>query len=326
MQPPDFWYSDQQGPMPLLLSPFSSLYALGGKLRQVLTTPASAGVPVICVGNLTAGGTGKTPTVLKLAQLLGAQGRQPHILSRGYGAQISTPVRVDPARHTYRDVGDEPLLLAQTAPTWVSSDRVTAAAAAIAAGADTLILDDGFQNPRLKKDFSLLVVDGAAGFGNGRIIPAGPLRETVLSGAARADALLIIGEDKHGVSGMPELSVLPNFSAQLAPVGGEALAGKRLHAFAGIGRPEKFFATLTGLGAELLEKTPFPDHHPYSVDEVERLVQKAAAMDATLITTAKDHTRLAPQYKGIEVLDVALELTDQPAVLNTLAPALERSS
>ncbi len=325
MQPPDFWYSDQQGPMPLLLSPFSSLYAFGGKLRKVLTTPASAEVPVICVGNLTAGGTGKTPTVLKLAQLLGAQGRQPHILSRGFGAHIFTPVRVDPARHTFRDVGDEPLLLAQTAPTWVSSDRVTAAAAAIAAGADTLILDDGFQNPRLKKDFSLLVVDGAAGFGNGRIIPAGPLRETVLSGAARADALLIIGEDKHGVSDMPELSVLPNFSAQLAPVGGEALAGKRLHAFAGIGRPEKFFATLTGIGAELVEKTPFPDHHPYSVDEVERLVQKAAAMDATLITTAKDHTRLAPQYKGIEVLDVALELTDQPAVLNTLAPALGRS-
>jgi len=322
MRPPDFWYSERQGLVPLLLSPLSGLYALGGRLRQALTTPASAGVPVLCIGNLTVGGAGKTPTALKVAQLLIAQGRQPHILSRGYGAHVSAPIRVDQMNHTYVDVGDEPLLLAQAAPTWVSPDRVTAAAAAIAAGADTLILDDGFQNPRLNKDFSLLVVDGAAGLGNGRVIPAGPLRELVQVGAARADALLIIGDDKHGVGGLPALSSLPMFSARLAPASGEVLAGKRLFAFAGIGRPEKFFTTLSGLDAALVEQTPFPDHHPYTVDEIEHLVQKAAAMDATLITTAKDHARLAPQHKGIMVLDVTLDWADEAGFLNTVVTAL----
>ncbi len=325
MQPPDFWYSERPGLAPLLLSPLSGLYALGGTLRQALTSPVSAGVPVICIGNLTAGGAGKTPTALKLAQLLSDQGRRPHILSRGYGAHVSAPVRVDPTKHTYRDVGDEPLLLAQAAPTWASPDRIAGAAAAIAAGADVLILDDGFQNPRLKKDVSLLVVDGAVGFGNSRVMPAGPLRESIQAGAARADALLIIGKDAYGIGELSAFSSLPKFSARLTAAGGDALVGKRLYAFAGIGRPEKFFATLKKLGAELVEKTPFPDHHPYSVDEVERLVQKAAAMDATLITTAKDHARLAPHHKGIEVLDVALELDDEPAFMNTLAPALGKS-
>ena len=303
MRSPAFW----DGPSLLsdILMPLGDLYAAGGWLRQRLATPKRVGVPVICVGNLVAGGAGKTPTVLALLARLRTQGWQPAALTRGYGGRLAGPLRVDPAVHDARTVGDEALLLACSAPTWVARDRVAGADAAAAAGADLIVMDDGFQSPGLIKDLSLLVVDGASGFGNGRVIPAGPLREPVARGLARADALVIVGPDGRGIA--QHAVGLPMLTARLHPRGDTTLKGRRLIAFAGIGRPAKFFDTLSELGAELVGTAEFADHHRYSTAELDALADKAARSEASLITTEKDARRLPPSHAGtIEVLPVEL--------------------
>jgi tetraacyldisaccharide 4'-kinase len=294
MRAPEFW-STGAGPWPALLSPLGCLYAAGGRLERRLARPLRASIPVICVGNLTAGGTGKTPIALDIARRLAAMGRNPGFLSRGYGGKAPGPLRVDPASHTALQVGDEPLLLATRCPTWVAKDRRAALGAMEAAGIDTVIMDDGFQDPALAKDLSLVVVDGAAGFGNGRVIPAGPLRETVAGGLERADAVIIVGEDlAHARDQVRALRLdLPVIDARLEPdEAARALAGHRVFGFAGIGRPEKFEATLVEIGADIQGFTPFPDHHPYTGDELFSLLGAAAAADAMPVTTAKDWVRL----------------------------------
>jgi tetraacyldisaccharide 4'-kinase len=301
---PDFW--TRSGLVPTLLEPFATLYAAAGATRAMLTTPFRTAVPVICVGNLVAGGTGKTPIVLSLAQLLRARAHRPHVVMRGYGGRLAGPVRVDPALHGAADTGDEALLLARVAPCWVARDRVAGAKAASAAGADLILLDDGFQNPSLAKDLSFIVVDGTYGFGNRRLIPAGPLREPIERGLGRADAVILVGADEAGVAAAIG-SRLPVLHATLEPRGGETLVGRKLLAFAGIGRPAKFYASLKRLGAEIVAQRDFADHHPYSEAEIAQLVAAARARDATLVTTAKDWVRLPEGARaGIEVLEVAI--------------------
>lgn len=294
MRAPEFWTTGA-GPWPALLSPLGCLYAAGGRFERCLVRPLRPPIPVICVGNLTAGGTGKTPIALALAGRLAAKGRAPGFLSRGYGGRAPGPLRVDPATHTAAQVGDEPLLLAARAPTWVAKQRRAALRPMIEAGIDVVILDDGYQDPALAKDLALVVVDGETGFGNGRVIPAGPLRETVADGLARADAVIIMGEDRAHVrdtaaADRPELSVV---NACLEPdEAARALAGHRVYGFAGIGRPEKFEATLREIGADMQGFEAFPDHHPYSADDLFALLGAAAAADAVPVTTAKDWARL----------------------------------
>src|SRR5690242_5245426 len=237
---PEFWA--HRGLLSTVLEPAAWVYGQAAAARQRWTTPWRAPVPVICVGNLVAGGAGKTPVALSLAQRLAKRGRRVHILSRGYGGRSPGPLAVDPARHTAADVGDEPLLLAEVAPTWVARDRVAGAKAAIAAGAELLLLDDGFQNPTFAKDLSLVVVDGGYGLGNGRVLPAGPLREPLPRGLARADAIVLMGEDSAGVA--PITAEKPLCRARLVPENPGEVAGRTVVAFAGIGRPEKFFATV----------------------------------------------------------------------------------
>ncbi|NIA71194.1 tetraacyldisaccharide 4'-kinase [Pelagibius litoralis] len=316
MQAPEFWAKD--GLLPKLLSPLGLAYHLAGVLRRARATPWQAPVPVICIGNLVAGGAGKTPVALSLLAILQAQGLNPAALTRGYGGGEAGPLQVRPGSHDAAAVGDEALLLAEAAPTWVARDRAAGAQAAAAAGANVIIMDDGFQNPSLKKDLSLLVVDGAYGFGNGHVIPAGPLRERPSGGLARADAVVLIG-DGPGRSDLGAVGdTVPILKASLTATD-DMLAGRRVFAFAGIGRPEKFFQTLRDLGAELAGVEAFADHQPYDSITLERLRLKAKAFDAALVTTAKDAVRLGPEApRDITVLDVILAWDDKDALLRLL--------
>src|SRR5947199_3277600 len=245
MRAPEFWH-EPPGFAAGLLAPAGAAWNLAARLRRAIARPYRAPVPVLCVGNLVAGGSGKTPVALSLARLFTDRGIAVHVVTRGYRGKAAGPVQVDPARHDADAVGDESLLRAAVAACWVAKDRAPGIAAAVKAGAQAILLDDGFQNPSVVKDLSLLVVDAEYGFGNGRVMPAGPLREPVATGLARADAIVLLG-DALPPRQLAEVSC-PMLRAALEPVNGERFINRRLVAFAGIGRPAKFFATLRQLG------------------------------------------------------------------------------
>lgn len=319
MRAPEFWRHD--GPTARALAPFGWIYQAAAAARARSTTGWRAPVPVICIGNLVAGGAGKTPVALSVAARLVTLGVAPHFLTRGYGGRLAGPVLADGSIHSARDVGDEPLLLSRVAPTWVSRDRGAGARAAVDSGAEAIVMDDGYQNPGLLKDISIVVIDGLYGFGNGRMIPAGPLRESVRHGLARADAAVVIGPDRVGVeAGLT--GTVPVLRARMVPaVGADRLAGRRVVAFAGIGRPEKFFATLVEMGCEVVSARGFPDHHVYSETEVMGLVEQAATGDAIPVTTAKDSVRLPEAARPmVSVLDIDLEWDDADALARLLRP------
>lgn len=325
MRAPDFWEAGQSSVLPALLSPLSVLYGTGSRLRRAFATTEHAGVPVVCVGNLVAGGAGKTPTALAVAARLAVGGRSVHFLTRGYGGKLPGPVRVNPRHHTVAEVGDEALLLGAAGPTWVARDRVAGAQAAVKAGADIIVMDDGFQNPSLHQDGALLVIDAGYGVGNGRILPAGPLRELPSLALERASAVVHIADPGAGVpTSPPGVSGIPVLNAHLAPTPeAKDLAGNRVAAFAGIGRPEKFFTTLEAIGCTVVAAHSFADHYAFSPDEVMALVEEAAALDARLVTTAKDAVRLQPEARRmVEVLNVILEFADPSALDQVLATAL----
>jgi len=315
MRAPDFWHGDSLASR--LLAPASTIYAWAVARRLAKDDGYRAAVPVICVGNIVAGGAGKTPVCIALAQRLAARGRKPHLLTRGYGGTEVGPRAVDLLRHDAARVGDEALLLAEHAPTWVARMRPDGAVAALAMGADILVMDDGYQNPSMVKDLSLVVVDGGYGFGNGRVIPAGPCREAVAAGLARADAVVLMGEDKTGAR--RQFGDLPVLSARLLP-GPEAdrFRGRKVVAFAGIGRPAKFFDTLEACGAELVGAHSFPDHHAFSRSELSDLIAEAERQGALLSTTAKDAVRVPTDLRpALSVLTVRLQWQD-PAALDLL--------
>ncbi|MCC5996517.1 MAG: tetraacyldisaccharide 4'-kinase [Oceanicaulis sp.] len=298
MRPPPFWHTD--GPRTsgaitrALLSPLGWAYGAAGAWRIARTASAPAPAPVICVGNLTLGGTGKTPVTLAVMEAARTLGLTPAALTRGWGGRLSGPVQVDPAIHSVREAGDEPLLLARAGLTVLDRKRVAGARLAASLGADLIVMDDGHQNPRLEKTLSIVVVDGETGWGPGQIFPAGPLREPVSAGLARADAVVVMGPDE---SFEPDLARLgldalerPVLRAWLAP---EAAPPEGpLVAFAGIGRPQKFYDALVRWGGRLSETASFPDHHVYSRGDLNRLADLAAAHEASLITTEKDWVRL----------------------------------
>jgi tetraacyldisaccharide 4'-kinase len=327
MRAPEFWRMD--GALAAALAPIGHVVAAAARLRRALVVPSRAPVPVVVVGNLVAGGAGKTPVAISLAIELHRLGRAVHCLTRGYGGRLAGPVRVDPTAHTADQVGDEALLLAHHAPTWVASDRVAGARMAAGAGAELLVLDDGFQNPALAVDLALVVIDGAYGFGNGRVMPAGPLREPVADGLARAHAVVLMGQDEAGVLPTVEAAQpdLPILRARLVPgPEGDGFAGRRVLAFAGIGRPEKFFRMLADLRADLVGRESFPDHHRYTPDQIMRLVERATALKATPVTTAKDVQRLPSGARAmIEVLTVGVAWKDPVALDRLIAPIVAAS-
>lgn len=318
MRAPGFW---RTGGVPaMLLSPLGHAYAAVAARR--LRRPGwHAPVPVICCGNVVAGGAGKTPVSADIGRRLKARGVAVHFLSRGYGGKAKGPLRVDTAQHDSRMVGDEALLLAEIAPTWVGRDRAASARQAVEAGAEAIIMDDGLQNPTLQKTLSLLVVDGGYGFGNGRVHPAGPLREPIAAGASRCQAAVLMGHDASGARArLP--SGLPVLEARMSPgPGALALAGKAVMAFAGIANPARFFDGLAEAGAVLVGREVFADHYPYDDDDIRQLLAEAEALRALPVTTPKDAVRIHPELRAqITVADALLVWADEAALEALLAP------
>jgi tetraacyldisaccharide 4'-kinase len=322
MRAPAFWMH-QGGVAPRLLSPFAALYA-AFTARRVARPGWRAPVPVICCGNAGAGGSGKTPLALDLGARLAAHGLAVAFLTRGYGGRVRVPVLVDPTRHDAATVGDEALLLAASAPTCVGPDRAEAARLALAAGAQVLVMDDGLQHGSLVKDLALLVIDGAVGFGNGRVIPAGPLREPVAAAAGRCRAAVLIGADAAGARArLPR--EMPLLAARLAPAPeAAALVGRRVLAFAGIGRPEKFFAMLREAGIVVASCRGFADHHPYSERELRALLAEADRLGALPVTTPKDAVRLPATLRAaVRVVGVRL-VWSEPSEIEALLAEVRR--
>ncbi|MBV8548911.1 MAG: tetraacyldisaccharide 4'-kinase [Alphaproteobacteria bacterium] len=322
MNTPAFWFSKPsflQNVLSHALMPIGEVYRLVGILRLTLTIPYRARIPVICLGNIVAGGSGKTPTAIAIAALLQKNGQRPVFVSRGHGGREKGPLRVDPAQHTAADVGDEPLLLARTAPVYIARHRASAirAAEADALNPTHIILDDGLQNPTFVASTSLLVIDAATGFGNGRLIPAGPLRERYTDVRSRINGVVIIGD---GQPPLPETDGLPQYRAALAPQT-VTIKAERYLAFAGIGHPDKFYRTCRASGLNIVATQSFADHHPYNRAILEKLLQTAQSLNATLLTTEKDMARIPADLHGqIATLGVHLSFKDDVVrLLHTLA-------
>lgn len=296
MRAPFFWYSDHRTLASYLLMPLGGLYGLSTRLRAMVTTRQKVETPVICIGNFVAGGAGKTPTVLALAKLLKQQDKTVGLLTRGYGGALAGPLFVDADSHGFGDVGDEALLLAQSFPTIVAKDRPAGARKFATTDTDIILMDDGFQNPALHKDLCLIVIDHQQGIGNGCIIPAGPLRGPLAHQISQASGFVIIGGalvDRQ-LQKMLQESRKPTFTAHLEKAAtAPDLTQKKVIAFTGIAQPDKFFATLESAGAEIIERIRFPDHHPFSTRDAERLLGlQADNPNCLLVTTAKDRIRL----------------------------------
>jgi tetraacyldisaccharide 4'-kinase len=330
MRDPAFWWRD--GSLAAgLLAPLGAVYGAIAAHRMT-RQGARAGAPVICVGNFTLGGAGKTPATLMLAKMLQAAGERPCCLSRGYGGDNAGPKLVDPQTDNAAQVGDEALLLARVAPTIVSRDRVAGAQAAIATGASVIIMDDGLQNPSLVKDFTLAVVDGRRGVGNGYVFPAGPLRAPLDAQIAKTDALLIVGDTRNTARVIAAAGQRPVFHGRLAPdeAALTALKGRNVFAFAGIGDPEKFFATLTQAGIAVTQRRAFADHHRFSGEEAAELTMQAEHEGLTLLTTEKDHTRmmgdpaLAALAERAQVLPVTLVVDEANKLLRMMSEKISR--
>jgi tetraacyldisaccharide 4'-kinase len=330
MREPAFWWR-KPGLASGLLAPAGAYYGAIAA-RRMAQTGARADVPVVCVGNFTLGGAGKTPTAIMFARMLHDAGERVFCLSRGYGGNLAGPKRIDAQADAAAQVGDEALLLAQVAPTVVARDRVAGAQAARAAGASVIIMDDGLQNPSLAKDCTVAVIDARRGIGNGRVFPAGPLRAPLAAQLARTDALLVVGDGEAAQVVISAAPQLPVFHARLVPdaAATASLHGRNVLAFAGIGDPDKFFATASAAGIAVTERRAFADHHRFSAEEAARLVVQAEHGGMALLTTEKDRARmtgdpaLAALADKAHVLPVMMVVTEADALRKLLLSRLRR--
>lgn len=308
MKTPTFW--NKKNILYYILLPFGWCYHFITTLRIKFKSPYKADVPVICIGNLTAGGTGKTPVAIAIADILKQNNKNPFFISRGYGGKLSGVI-VDKKKHTPKDVGDEPLLLSDIAPVCINANRADAAQQAVSSGANILVMDDGFQNPSLYKDLSFLVFNGNFGIGNGGIIPSGPLRENFNSGIRRADAIIIIGEDK---TNLVQKTDLPIFFADIEEEKPN-VKNKNVYAFAGIGYPKKLYQSLKKAGFNVIKTQDFPDHHFYTKEELQEIITTAKNENLAIFTTSKDFVKIpADMQKHINVLNIKIKWHNQNAL------------
>ncbi len=323
MRPPAFWHGSPDHPAARLLAPAGAIY--GALTARRMDRPGLRGpCPVICLGNFTLGGAGKTPAARAVAAMLRDLGATPAFLSRGYGGSFAVPVRVEPDRHRFEDVGDEPLLLARDAPAIIARDRPAGAALCRETGATVIVMDDGLQNPSLAKDLALAVVDAGAGIGNGRVFPAGPLRAPLPRQWPHVGGVILVGAGEAGerVAAQAVVQGVPVYRARLVSEP-SAIVGRRVLAFAGIGRPEKFFATVQEAGATLAGHRAFPDHYPYRPADLAALADEARRLGAGLVTTEKDAVRLPPDCRGqVEVVRVRLVFEAPEAMAERLAAVI----
>ena len=323
MKTPAFW--SHRGGAAIALLPLTLLWRLGGALKRATARPYRPALPVVCVGNLTAGGTGKTPLVGWLADRMTERGWTPAILTRGYGGNAAGPVWVDPAEHDSAFCGDEPLMLADGRAVMVARDRAAGARAIATGGShDIIIMDDGMQNPTLARTLTVGVFDGGSGIGNGWLIPAGPLRTPFASGLDELDMAVINGTDGTGLA--PRLAGrMPVFSALLRPEAGvvESFDGAPLLAFAGIGRPARFFASIESCGGAVVRKLSFADHHPYSQQDLAQIQEDAQRHGAEMITTQKDWMRLPADWRArVAMLPVSVDMADETGFLDAIETRL----
>lgn len=312
---PQFW--QKKSILSRALLPISYFYNWGARIRYFFQKSKDVGIPVICVGNVVLGGAGKTPTVIALVELLRQMKKNPHVISKGYGGTVRKPTKVNLLSHDYLQVGDEPLLLSKVATTWVGRDRYACAIKAIEAGADIIILDDGLQSKNIKKDLSILVVDQQQGFGNGFILPAGPLRERLECCYKRVQFCVVIGEKNFDIP-LPILSVNAHIES-ISQIPAQPVVG-----FAGLGHPQKFLNTLKRYGFEVMEFLTYPDHHPYTILQIKKLLKIAKANKARLITTEKDFTRVPYIYREqVLSLDVKLRFDDPIYIKKLLTKHLD---
>jgi len=330
---PDFWWEPRRGMQALALAPLSALWGTGATMRMRRAPSFRPSVPVICVGNFVVGGAGKTPTAIALARAARDLGLKPGILSKGYGGSVSEPIRVDPGRHASSEVGDEPLLLAVAAPTVVAPDRPAGARRLLDEGVTLILMDDGFQDPKLARDLSLMVVDSGAGIGNGMVLPAGPLRAPLGVQLALADAVLMVGDGTAGeeVRRAAAVQGCEVLNAAIRPVRDREGHTAAVFAFAGIGRPEKFFDTLREAGIEVAASRAFPDHHVFQPADARALLADADRRGLRLVTTEKDHVRLARGEGALarlgeaaEPFPVHLEFEDRAAIVGLIETAVRR--
>lgn len=330
---PHFWWRETPTLLARLLQPLGFLY---GRitLRRMRQPGTDAGLPVICVGNFIAGGAGKTPTAIAIARLLDERGEKPFVLMRGYGGRLAGPVEVDPDRHRAADVGDEPILMARHARTVIARDRLAGARLARGLGASIVVMDDGLQNPALVKQLKLAVVDGASGVGNGLCLPAGPLRAPLAEQVGETDAIIVIGPGDAGerVAAIARAQKKPLLTATLKPADAAVarLHSRKVVALSGIGRPEKFAATLREAGATVAAEQAHGDHHAYTESDVAAAIAAAREHSALVATTEKDWTKLAPLWprdalNSLVVVPVALVFAE-PADIAGLLAALGKTS
>ncbi|NCP62869.1 MAG: tetraacyldisaccharide 4'-kinase [Alphaproteobacteria bacterium] len=324
MKEPSFWYTSTATASLRLsvLKVLSALFRFAGIVKKAFTRTRAVDKTVICIGNLTVGGAGKTPVTLSIARYFKGRGKKVAIISRGYKGRLKGPLLVDPTIHTARDVGDEPLLLSLSCTTWISANRYKGAKAAIKKGAEIILLDDGLQHSTLKQDLKICVIDARRGFGNRKVMPAGPLREPLEKGLGRVDAFIVVGNaEGHRLSFDEIKKPLLQAAISINKDDWAVLKNKRLVAFAGIANPEKFFETLRLENFDVQHTIPFPDHHFYTTEDLETLQQTAKEHCADLVTTQKDRVRLPKALqKGIHQLRIQLDYEEPPLFRRLLNP------
>ncbi len=323
LKAPKFWYKKTDTYLSNTLYPLSLIFRIGTKLRNAISRKSTSDLPVICIGNIVVGGAGKTPVALKLGAMLKQKGYNPHFVSKGYGGIENNNTLVK-NWHSPQSVGDESLLLSEIAPTWIGKDRNKSFKLAKNYGADCIIMDDGFQNPTLQKDFSIIVINGEQGFGNKRVIPSGPLRESISRGISRANLIIIIGEiDKDVKKKIPNILPVIHGNFKISKKN-KIYKNQKVTAFAGIAYPEKFYNSLNEQGAILEKKISYPDHHIFDENDMLNLAETANLTKSILVTTKKDFVRIPKSYRSlVSTLDGEIEFEDENLLIEILGNLLE---